>query len=122
VSRWKIARPSPPRGPRGNERLKWGASGARPMGLLELFVAALIAGISAVNVVVAGGAWVRARDPRLLLIVGANTGLVLVGLLWAWGQFPGGPSQFGAPSWPILILVLLISLFLLGTALLPRRT
>jgi hypothetical protein len=92
------------------------------MGLLELFVAALIAGISVVNVVVAVGAWSRARDPRLLLVAGANSGLVLVGLLWAWGQFPGGPSEFAAPSWPILILALLVSLFLLGTALLPRRT
>jgi hypothetical protein len=92
------------------------------MGLLELFVAALIAGISVVNVVVAVGAWSRARDPRLLLVAGANSGLVLVGLLWGWGQFPGGPSEFAGPSWPILILVLLVSLFLLGTALLPRRT
>lgn len=92
------------------------------MGLLELFVAVLIAGISVINTVVALGAWSRARDPRLLLVTGANIGLVLVGLFWAWGQFPGGPSEFAAPSWPILILVLVVSLFLLGTALLPRRT
>jgi hypothetical protein len=92
------------------------------MGLPELFVAALIAGISLVNTVVAAGAWSRARDPRLLLVTGANIGLALVGLLWAWGQFPGGPSEFVAPSWPILILVLVVSFCLLGTALLPRRT
>jgi hypothetical protein len=92
------------------------------MGLPELFVAALVAGISIVNAVVVVGAWSRARDPRLLLIAGANTGLILVGSLWAWGQFPGGPSEFASPSWPILIVVLAVSLFLLGTALLPRRT
>jgi hypothetical protein len=92
------------------------------MALPELFVAALIAGLSMVNAVVAAGAWSRARDPRLLLVAGANAGLVLVGLLWAWGQFPGGPSEFAAPSWPILLLVLAVSLFLLGTVLIPRRT
>jgi hypothetical protein len=92
------------------------------MGLPELFVAVLIAGISIVNAVVALGAWSRARDPRLLLVAGANGSVLLVGLLWAWGQFPGGPSEFAAPSWPVLILVLVASLFLLGTALLPRRT
>ncbi|MGA7861901.1 MAG: hypothetical protein WCB19_08615 [Thermoplasmata archaeon] len=92
------------------------------MGLPELFVAALIAGISVVNSVVALGAWSRARDPRLLLVAGANVSLLLVGLLWAWGQLPGGPSEFDNPSWPVLILVLAAALFLLGTALLPRRT
>jgi hypothetical protein len=92
------------------------------MGLLELFVAALIAGISVINSVVALGAWSRARDPRLLLVTGANVGLLLVGILWAWGQVPGGPAEFANPSWPVLILVLVTALFLLGTALLPRRT
>lgn len=92
------------------------------MGLYELFVAALIAGISAVNSAVALGAWSRARDPRLLLVAGANVGLLLVGLLWGWGQIPGGPSEFASPSWPVLILLLVTALFLLGTALLPRRT
>jgi hypothetical protein len=92
------------------------------MGLPELFVAVLIAGISVINAVVALGAWSRARDPRLLLVTGANVSILLVGLLWAWGQLPGGPSEFAAPSWPALILVLVASLFLLGTALLPRRT
>jgi hypothetical protein len=92
------------------------------MGLAELFVAALIAGLSVVNVVVAIGAWSRARDARLLLVAGANASLLIVGGLWAWGQLPGGPSDFAAPSWPVLILVLAATLFLLGTALLPRRT
>ena len=92
------------------------------MGLLELFVAGLIAGISLINAIVAGGAWSRARDPRLLFVAGANAGLLVVGLLWVWGQFPGGPAEFAAPSWPVLILVLVVTLFLLGTALMPRRT
>ncbi len=70
----------------------------------------------------AGGAWSRARDPRLLLVAGANVSLLIVGLLWAWGEFPGGPAAFATPSWPVLILVLVATLFLLGTALLPRRT
>jgi hypothetical protein len=92
------------------------------MGLPELFVAALVAGISVVNSVVALGAWSRARDPRLLLVSGANLSLLVVGILWAWGQLPGGPAEFSNPSWPVLILVLLATVFLLGTALLPRRT
>lgn len=92
------------------------------MGLEELFVAVLIAGLSLVNAVVAGTAWSRARDPRLLLVAGANGGLLIVGLLWTWGQLPGGPSQFATPSWPVLILVLLVTLLLLGTALVPRRS
>jgi hypothetical protein len=92
------------------------------MSLAELFVAALIAGVSVVNSVVALGAWSRARDPRLLLVAGANLSVLLVGLLWGWGQLPGGPAEFANPSWPVLILLLVTALFLLGTALLPRRT
>jgi predicted lysophospholipase L1 biosynthesis ABC-type transport system permease subunit len=92
------------------------------MGLVELFVAALIAGLSVINAAVAVGAWTRARDARLWFVAGANLSLLLVGLFWAWGQLPGGPSEFAAPSWPVLILVLIATLFLLGTALLPRRT
>lgn len=92
------------------------------MGLLELFVAALIVGVSLINAGVALGAWTRARDPRLWLVAGANLSLLLIGLLWAWSQVPGGPSEFGTPSWPVMILVLVAALFLLGTALLPRRT
>lgn len=92
------------------------------MALPELFVAALIAGLSVINTVVAIGAWSRARDSRLLFVAGANGCLLVVGLLWAWGQLPSGPSEFSAPSWPVLILVLVAVLSLLGTALLPRRT
>ena len=92
------------------------------MGLPELFVSVLVAGVSAVNATVAVGAWSRARDPRLLLVSAANVGLLVVGALWAWGQIPGGPSEFSSPSWPVLILVLAVALLLLGTALLPRRT
>lgn len=92
------------------------------MGLSELFVAALVAGISVVNVAVAMGAWSRARDPRLVLVAGGNASLLGVGLLWVWGQLPGGPTEFAAPSWPVLLLLLAATLFLLGTALLPRRT
>jgi len=92
------------------------------MGLPELFAAALISGLSVINAVVSLGAWSRARDPRLLLVASANGCLLVLGLLWAWGQFPAGPSEFADPSWPVLILVLAAALLLLGTALLPRRT
>ena len=92
------------------------------MGLLELFVAGLISGLSLLNVAVALGAWSRARDPRLFLVAGANASLLAVGLLWAAGQLPAGPSEFAAPSWPVQALVLAAALFLLGTALLPRRS
>lgn len=92
------------------------------MSLPELFTAALIAGFSIVNAAVALGAWSRARDPRLLFVAGVNACVLVVGLLWSWGQLPGGPVAFATPSWPVLILVLAATLFLLGTALLPRRT
>lgn len=98
------------------------ARDAHGMGLPELFVAALITGLSAVNTIVPLGAWSRARDPRLLLVAGANAGLLVVGALWAWGQLPGGPAEFGSPSWPVLLLALAVAVLLLGTALLPRRT
>jgi len=92
------------------------------MGLPELFVAALISGLSVINAVVPLGAWSRTRDPRLLFVASANGCLLVLGLLWAWGELPGGPSAFANPSWPVLILVLATALLLLGTALLPRRT
>ncbi len=92
------------------------------MGLEELFVSVLIAGLSLVNATVAGAAWTRARDPRLLLVAAANVALLAVGALWAWGQLPGGPSEFATPSWPVLLLVLLGTLLFLGTALVPRRS
>jgi hypothetical protein len=93
------------------------------MGLPELFVAALIVGLSAVNTLVPLTAWSRARDPRLLLVAGANVCLLVLGALWAWGALPAGAgSEFASPPWPVLVLVFGTALLLLGTALLPRRS
>ncbi|MCI4330761.1 MAG: hypothetical protein L3K19_02795 [Thermoplasmata archaeon] len=91
------------------------------MGLLELFVAVLIVGLSAVNAAVPAVAFSRTRDPRFVLLVGANLGLLALGGLWAWGELPVGPPSYSAVSLPVLGLAALVVLFLFGTVLLPRR-
>ena len=94
------------------------------MVLVELFVAALIAGVSCVNAALPSAAWSRSRDARFLLLAAANVGLAVLGGLWAWGRFP---ASDGAPSWsaaplPTELLVLGIALLLLAATLAPRRS
>lgn len=91
------------------------------MGLLELFVAVLIVGISAVNASLPLAAWVRARDGRFLLLAAANLALLLLGAVWAWGQWPGNPPGYAVAQLPVLLLVLVVTVFLLGTTVWPRR-
>ena len=92
------------------------------MALVEIFIAVVIAGVSCINATPPALAWSRSRDGRFLFLATANLGLAALGALWAWGQVPGGPSEFGAPSWPVLLLVLVVTLLLLGTALVPRHS
>lgn len=91
------------------------------MGLPELFVAGLIAGLSAVNAALPIAAWARLRDPRFLLLGGASLGLLAVGLIWTWGQLPDSPPSYATAELPVLLLVLLIVVLLLGSTLVPRR-
>ncbi len=93
------------------------------MGLVELFVAVLIAGVSSLNAVLPALAGRRTGDPRFVLLTAANALFALLGVLWAWGEL-----DVGAPSWtsvnlPILGVALLgVLLLLASTAVRPRST
>jgi len=91
------------------------------MGLVELFVAVLIAGVSVVNAAVPLAAWVRAHDGRFLLLVGANAMLAVLGAVWIWGELPVSAPSYATVGLPILGIVLLATLLLLATSLWPRR-
>jgi predicted lysophospholipase L1 biosynthesis ABC-type transport system permease subunit len=91
------------------------------MGPVELFLAALLTGISLVNLAVPAAAWQRTRDPRFLMIIGANTALLITGIVWSWGQLPLGAPAYASVQLPVLALVLLAALFLLASSLWPRR-
>ncbi len=91
------------------------------MGLADLFVAVLIVGISCINAAVPSAAFGRSRDPRFLVLAGANAVFAVVGLLWAWAQLPLGPPAGLGVDLPVAVLVLLATLLLLATTLWPRR-
>ena len=91
------------------------------MGLVELFVAVLIVGVSCVNGAMPAAAWSRSRDGRFLCLAGANGVLAGLGGLWAWGQLPVGPPSWTAIAWPAEVVVLGVALLLLAATLLPRR-
>ncbi len=90
------------------------------MGLLELFAAVLIGGLSAVNVALPVAAWGRARDGRFLLVAGANGFLALLGALWVWGQLPVNPPAYTHSGVPSLAVVLVAVLLLFAATLWPR--
>jgi hypothetical protein len=91
------------------------------VGLPELFVAVLIAGISCVNAAMPSGAYLRSKDGRFLVLASANGLLALLGILWTWGELPLGPPAWIVESLPVLVLVLLVALLLLATTLWPRH-
>jgi len=91
------------------------------MGLVELFVAVLIAGVSVVNAGVPLAAWWRAHDQRFLCLVGANALLALLGGIWAWGQLPVSPPSYASAALPVLLVALLATLLFLATSLWRRR-
>jgi hypothetical protein len=113
--------PGAPRRPRLNQSVK--PSSARPLavGVVELFVAVLIVGISCVNAAPPCAAWVRSHDPRFLLLASAQLALAALGLVWAWGQTPWNPPGWATAQLPALGLVLLVTLLFLATTLGPRR-
>jgi hypothetical protein len=91
------------------------------MGLLELFLASAIVGLSLVNATVPAVAYTRTRDPRFVLLIAANAFLAALGALWSWGELPFAPPAATATSLPVLAVALLAVLCLFGTVLLPRR-
>ena len=92
------------------------------MGLAELFVAVVIAGISCVNAAPPALAWSRSRDGRFLFLSGANVGLATLGAVWVWGQLPVNPPEWSVAQLPVLALALLVVGLFLVTTLWPRRT
>jgi hypothetical protein len=92
------------------------------VGLVDLFLAVLVVGISAVNAAPPAVAWSRERDGRFLAIAAANLVLAVVGALGVWGQLPVSPPSWTSVGLPILGLLLLVALLFLATSLLPRRT
>lgn len=92
------------------------------MGLVELFFAVLVAGLSAVNVALPAAAWSRTRDPRFVLLVGANAFLLGLGLLWTWSELPVNPPGYAAVSLPVLLLAVGAVLCVFGSVAVPRRS
>ena len=91
------------------------------MALLELGLALVICVAAAVGSAVPIGAFDRTRDPRFLLVAGAQLSLLVLGLLWLWGQLPGRGSSVTDVSASALALAALVAVLLLATALVPRR-
>ncbi len=89
------------------------------MGLLELFAAVLVAGVSVVNLALPVAAWSRARDARFLVLAAANGAFVFLGALWAWGQLPVDPPSYTAVGLPVLGVALVGVLLLLASTLWP---
>jgi hypothetical protein len=91
------------------------------MGLLELFFAVLIVGVSGVNTGVPVAAWTRARDGRFLLLAAANAVLAVLGAVWTWGELPLSPPSYAEAQLPVLGIALVATLLLLATTLWPRH-
>jgi type II secretory pathway pseudopilin PulG len=92
------------------------------VGLVELFVAVLIVGISCVNAAPPLAAWSRSHDARFVLLASAQLALAALGGVWVWGQLPASPPGWTAAQLPVLGVVLVIALLFLATTLGPRRT
>lgn len=91
------------------------------MGLPELFVAGLLAGVSAVNSGVPIGVWMRTRDGRFLLVSGASLCLMALGILWAWAEIPSGAAPVPTAPIGVLLLALGAAVFLLAASLWPHH-
>jgi hypothetical protein len=91
------------------------------VGLPELFVAVLIAGVACVNAAIPLAAWTRSRDGRFLLLATSNAGLAVLGGLWAWGELPVAPPAWAGAQLPAELVVLAVTLLILATTLWPRH-
>ena len=93
----------------------------RGVGLVELFVAVLIVGISCINLALPALAYRRSGDGRFLALSGANALLVLIGTICALGELPVDPPGWTIVPLAVLALLLLVTLLLLASTLWPRR-
>ncbi|MCI4348827.1 MAG: hypothetical protein L3J93_01215 [Thermoplasmata archaeon] len=91
------------------------------MGLVELAIAILVLGISAIDAAVPLAVWSRTRDPRFLLVAGAGGCLALLGGIWAWGALPIGAPAYANAELPVLLITLAGAVFLLAASTWPRR-
>jgi formate hydrogenlyase subunit 4 len=92
------------------------------VGLVELFLAVLVVGFSAINAGVPFAAWGRARDGRFALLGAGHLGLAALGAIWVWGAWPGTPPPSAVAPWPILTLVVaVVLLWFAATLWRPRR-
>ncbi len=92
------------------------------MGLVELFVAVLLVGISCVNAAPPAVAWSRARDGRFLFLVAANLAWAALGSVWVWGELPWNLPSWSHAQLPVLLIALVAAGLFLVTTLWPRRS
>jgi hypothetical protein len=92
------------------------------VGLIELFVAVLVAGISVVNAALPLAAWARLHDGRFLILSTGNALFAVLGALWIWGSLPGNPPAYAVPSLPALLLAFGVTVLILASAVWSRRT
>jgi hypothetical protein len=90
------------------------------MGLLELFLSVLLAGISVINAATPVSAWLRTRDGRFLLLAGASGCLGILGALWAWSELPLGAPEYASVQLPSVLLADGVALLLLASTLARR--
>ncbi|MCI4334883.1 MAG: hypothetical protein L3K04_04585 [Thermoplasmata archaeon] len=91
------------------------------MGFPEILLAAATAGAAGLGSGVPVAAWGRTRDPRFLLIAGANLALLALGLVWLWAYAAPTPPSYAVASLPEVALGALVAVLLLSASLLPRR-
>ena len=99
---------------------------ARPTFARMALTGLLLGLVTAVLALVASSApvaaWTRTRDPRFLLIAGADLALLAIGVLAVYGNSASRAPAFTSISAAALGLVALAALALLVTGLWPRRS
>jgi hypothetical protein len=91
---------------------------------MELLALVLALGIVAASGLASGipiAAWSRTRDPRFLLVAGADLALLALGIVWAYGELPVSPPGYAASTLPALALAAVAAVLLLATGLIRRR-
>ena len=91
------------------------------MAVGELLLALVIAVASAVGSTVPVGAWFRTRDPRFLLVAGAELCFLALSMAWAYGQVESTAPSYTHVTVSTLGATALASVLLLLSGLLPRR-
>lgn len=92
------------------------------VGLPELFLAVLVAGLSSINLALPLSAWRRSDEPRFLAVGAANGALVVLGILWTWGELPLDAPGWTGAALPTIGLVAVVSGLILLSTLLPPRS